>query len=94
LVRFLLDQLDFEAAYPEGNGERITSTLIDYGIPHGDSAMARTVGLPPAIGTKLILERKIDKAGVYVPVEPDIYIPVLQELKGLDIEFSEKKESL
>jgi hypothetical protein len=50
--------------------------------------------LPPAIGTKLILERKIDKAGVYVPVEPDIYIPVLQELKGLDIEFSEKKESL
>jgi len=87
-------QHTFEAAYPEGHGERITSTLIDYGIPHGDSAMSRTVGLPPAIGTKLILEGKIDKSGVYIPVEPDIYIPVLQELKSLNIEFSEKKESL
>ena len=87
-------QHTFEAAYPEGHGERITSTLIDYGIPHGDSAMARTVGLPPAIGTKLILEGKIDKSGVYIPVEPDIYLPVLKELKGLNIEFSEKKESL
>jgi saccharopine dehydrogenase (NADP+, L-glutamate forming) len=87
-------QHTFEATYPEGHGERITSTLIDYGIPHGDSAMSRTVGLPPAIGTKLILEGRIDKSGVYIPVEPDIYIPVLQELKGLNIEFSEKKENL
>lgn len=87
-------QHTFEAAYPEGGEERITSTLIDYGIPHGDSAMARTVGLPPAIGTKLILEGKIAKSGVYIPVEPDIYIPVLQELKGLNIEFSERKEDL
>lgn len=87
-------QHTFEAAYPEGHGERITSTLIDYGIPRGDSAMSRTVGLPPAIGTKLILEEKIDKSGVYIPVEPEIYIPVLQELKGLNIEFSEKKEGI
>ena len=85
-------QHTFEAAYPEGRRERITSTLIDYGIPHGDSAMARTVGLPPAIGTKLILEGEIKKSGVYIPVEPDIYIPILQELKGLDIQFTEKKE--
>jgi saccharopine dehydrogenase (NADP+, L-glutamate forming)/spermidine synthase len=90
----ILLQHTFEAAYPEGHGERITSTLIDYGIPHGDSAMSRTVGLPPAIGTKLILEGRIDKSGVYIPVEPDIYIPVLQELKALNIEFSEKKERL
>jgi saccharopine dehydrogenase (NADP+, L-glutamate forming) len=87
-------QHTFESAYPEGHGERITSTLIDYGIPHGDSAMSRTVGLPPAIGTKLILEGKIDKSGVFIPVEPDIYSPVLQELKGLNIEFSEKKDGI
>ncbi len=85
-------QHTFEAAYPEGYGERIISTLIDYGIPYGDSAMSRTVGLPPAIATKLILEGKINKSGVFIPVKPDIYIPVLQELKGLNIEFSEKKE--
>lgn len=84
----------FEATYPEGPGERITSTLIDYGIPHGDSSMARTVGLPPAIGTKLILEGKIDRTGVHIPVKRDIYIPILEELKGLNITFSEKKEKI
>ena len=84
----------FEAAYPGGKKERITSTLIDYGIPHGDSAMARTVGLPPAIGTKLILEGKISNTGVHIPVQPDIYLPLLMELKKLKIGFTEKKEVL
>jgi len=84
----------FEAAYPDGQKEKITSTLIDYGIPHGDSAMARTVGLPPAIGTKLILEEKINITGVHIPVLPDIYKPLLEELRNLDIAFTEKKEPL
>lgn len=84
----------FEAAYPDGQKEKITSTLIDYGIPYGDSAMARTVGLPPAIGTKLILEGKISRTGVHIPVLADIYKPLLGELKGLNIAFNEKKERL
>jgi saccharopine dehydrogenase (NADP+, L-glutamate forming)/spermidine synthase len=84
----------FEAAYPDGQKEKITSTMIDFGIPGGDSAMARTVGLPPAIGTKLILEGKINLTGVHIPVLPDIYKPLLEELKGLNIAFTEKKESL
>jgi len=84
----------FEAAYPDGQREKIASTLIDYGIPHGDSAMARTVGLPPAIGTKLVLEGKINMTGVHIPVLPDIYKPLLEELKGLNIAFTEKKEPL
>jgi saccharopine dehydrogenase (NADP+, L-glutamate forming) len=87
-------QHTFEASYPEGPGERITSTLIDYGIPRGDSSMSRTVGLPPAIGTKLILEGKINRTGVHIPVLRDIYIPILEELKGLNIAFSEKKEKI
>lgn len=84
----------FEASYPSGQKEKITSTMIDFGIPHGDSAMARTVGLPPAIGTKLILEGKINLTGVHIPVLPDIYIPLLEELKSLNIAFTEKKEPL
>ncbi len=84
----------FEAAYPDGQREKITSTLIDYGIPSGDSAMARTVGLPPAIGTKLVLEGKINRTGVHIPVLPDIYKPLLEELKGMNIAFTEKKEPL
>jgi len=84
----------FEAAYPDGEKEKITSTLIDFGIPHGDSAMARTVGLPPAIATKLILEEKINLTGVHIPVVPGIYKPLLEDLKNLNIAFTEKKTPL
>jgi saccharopine dehydrogenase (NADP+, L-glutamate forming) len=85
-------QHTFEASYPDGKEERITSTLIDFGISGGDSSMARTVGLPPAIGTKLILDGKIKETGVHIPVLPKIYSPILEELKQLDISFKEKRE--
>ena len=49
---------DFVAKFPQGK-KRITSTLIEYGIENGDSAMARTVGLPAAIGVELVLKEKI-----------------------------------
>lgn len=87
-------QHQFIASYPGDKKEKITSTLIDFGIPHGDSSMARTVGLPAAISTKLILEGKIEKTGVHIPVTPEIYIPILQELKEMDIAFKEKKEEM
>ncbi len=84
----------FKASYPDKKAEKITSTLIDFGIPYGDSSMARTVGLPCAIGAKLILENKITQTGVHIPVLKDIYSPILQELKTLDIKFKEKKEEI
>ena len=87
-------QHQFIASYPGDKKEKITSTLIDFGIPHGDTSMGRTVGLPAAISTKLILEGKIEKTGVHIPVTPEIYIPILQELKELDIVFKEKKEEM
>ena len=87
-------QHTFEADYPNGKRERIMSTLIDFGIPNGDSSMSRTVGLPPAIGTRLILEGKISITGVHIPVIPEIYVPILAELKEIGIEFKENKESL
>ncbi|MDO9547380.1 MAG: saccharopine dehydrogenase C-terminal domain-containing protein, partial [Candidatus Marinimicrobia bacterium] len=49
---------DFLAKWPDKT-KRITSTLVDFGIPHGDSSMARTVSLPAAIATRLILQGKI-----------------------------------
>lgn len=84
-------QHEFIASYPEGIKERIISSLVDFGIPHGDTSMARTVGLPAAIGTKLILEGEIKERGVQIPVLPDIYVPILKELKEEGIVFKEKR---
>jgi saccharopine dehydrogenase (NADP+, L-glutamate forming)/spermidine synthase len=78
----------------EGRLEKITSTLIDYGIPGGDSSMSRTVGLPSAIGARLIAEGRISETGVRVPVTPDLYNPILDELAVLGLRFKEQRQSL
>jgi saccharopine dehydrogenase-like NADP-dependent oxidoreductase len=82
--RFIVENRD-------GSRDQITSTLIDFGIPHGDSSMARTVSLPMAIGTRLIAEGKITRQGVLAPVFPDIYQPVLAELETMNIKMVEKR---
>lgn len=70
---------------------KIYSTLLDYGIPGGDSAMARTVSLPAAVAVKLILAGAIKLTGVHIPVSAAIYEPVLSELARLGVRFSERE---
>ena len=82
----------FVARFPDGRQERISSTLIDFGQPGGDSSMARTVSLPAAVAAKLILTGRITDTGVHVPVKPAIYNPVLDELATMDIRCIEKTE--
>jgi len=82
-------QHEFLAEFPGGKREKIKSTLVDFGRPKGDSAMSRTVGYPAAIGARLILEGKIPLSGVRVPVHPEIFEPVLEELNDLGIRFVE-----
>jgi len=89
----LILQHEFIAQYPD-HGERITSTMIDFGIPHGDTSMARTVGLPAAIGVKMILQGEINLTGVHTPVVPEIYGLALAELGRLGIQFTERQETL
>ncbi|MFQ6108069.1 MAG: saccharopine dehydrogenase C-terminal domain-containing protein [Candidatus Aminicenantales bacterium] len=87
-------QHTFIASYPDGQKEKITSTLVDFGIPGGDSSMARTVGLPAAISSRLILEGKVKRSGIQIPVLPEIYEPILEELKELGIAFKETREKV
>ena len=70
--------------------ELITSTLVDTGIPAGDSAMSRTVSLPAAIAAAMILDGKINMTGVYIPVQPEIYNPVLDELESMNLELESR----
>jgi saccharopine dehydrogenase (NADP+, L-glutamate forming)/spermidine synthase len=82
---------EFVAEYPGGRKEEITSTLIDFGVPGGDTAMSRTVALPAAIACRLVLEGRIERTGVCIPTEPAIFHPVLDELESLGIHCVEKK---
>ncbi len=81
---------DFRGVRPDGAPERRASTLISYGEPGGDSAMARTVSLPAAIAARLVLEGKLPLSGVAIPTVPEIHEPVLDELARLGIRFEER----
>ena len=80
---------EFIAEYPSKK-EYITSTLVGHGIPYGDSAISRTVALPAAIAVKMILHEQIDLTGVHIPVIPEIYNPLLDDLREMGIKFKEK----
>jgi len=84
---------EFIAEY-ESKKEYITSTFLDFGIPKGDSAIARTVALPAAIAVKMILNCEINTTGVHIPVIPEIYNPILDELEEMNIVFKEKTETI
>ena len=82
-------QHEFLIRYDD-HDENVYSTLVEYGIPGGDSAMARTVGIPLAIATRMVLNGTIDERGVVTPVKPEIYNPILDELEGLGISFDDR----
>jgi saccharopine dehydrogenase-like NADP-dependent oxidoreductase len=78
------------ASYADGSGEVIKSSMLDFGSPATNTSIARTVALPAAIAVRLILDNKIATTGVCRPVIPEIYNPILDELKSLGIEMKEE----
>lgn len=70
------------------------STLVDYGVPGGETSIARTTGIPPAIGASLIADGKIGLTGVQAPVLPEIYEPSLELLEAEGIRFMETVREL
>lgn len=84
----------FTVENKDGTKDLITSTLIDYGIPHGDTSMARTVSLPLAIGVKLMSEDKINLTGVQIPIKKEVYDLILKELENQGIKMVEKRVRL
>jgi saccharopine dehydrogenase-like NADP-dependent oxidoreductase len=93
-VDLLLMRHKFVIENKDRSRDLITSTMIEYGIPHGDTAMARTVSLPLAIGVNMMAENKINLTGVQTPTIKEIYEPVLQELAQLNIKMVEKRVPL
>lgn len=83
-------QHTFLVGYSDGRKEVIRSRMLDYGIPGGDTSIARTVALPAAIAVEMILNGKIEARGVQIPVIPEIYNPVLDQLETMNIRMVEE----
>jgi saccharopine dehydrogenase (NADP+, L-glutamate forming) len=71
--------------------KKLTSSLVDFGKDSVYTAMAKTVGLPLALAVDLFLEGKIQGKGLFLPVIPEIYLPILNELEKLGIRFVEQE---
>jgi saccharopine dehydrogenase-like NADP-dependent oxidoreductase len=72
------------------NRHKITSSLVNIGEDQVYTSMSNTVGLPVAIAAKMMLEGKIKTKGVILPVDPDSYEPILEELSQFGISFREE----
>jgi saccharopine dehydrogenase-like NADP-dependent oxidoreductase len=72
-----------------GNEKQLHSSMIYKGKNQVYTAMSDTVGLPLAIAAKLILQNKIQDKGLLMPLQENIYKPVLSELEEFGIRFNE-----
>jgi len=68
---------------------QIDANMVVVGESARHTAMAKTVGLPVAIATLLILNGKVREPGVQIPIRKEVYEPVLKSLKDYGIQFRE-----
>ncbi|XP_072038762.1 alpha-aminoadipic semialdehyde synthase, mitochondrial-like [Amphiura filiformis] len=79
--------------FEESNGRKGTEeiNLTVYGKSYGGlSSMAKCVGYPAAIATKMILEGELVNKGVVIPLSKDVYHPILNRLKAEGIRATSK----
>ena len=65
--------------------------MINIGEDQTYTAMANTVGLPIAIGAKMILNGVLQEKGVTLPINKEIYEPILSELSTHGVVFNEEE---
>ena len=85
-------QHQFEYELNQSTYTHLSDLVVEGDDSH--TAMAKTVGLPLAIAAKLILLKKINLKGVYIPTHKNIYTPVMEELLQLGVRFREKSIQL
>ncbi|MDX1631933.1 MAG: saccharopine dehydrogenase C-terminal domain-containing protein [Thermoanaerobaculia bacterium] len=108
LVRLLTERLRLPSGVPDrvllhhrlvvdlpgGRTEEWLSTFVEDGDPEGFTAMARTVGLPAALGAELLLDRKLGVPGCRTPADPELF-PILRDaLEAAGIRFREERRPL
>jgi lysine-ketoglutarate reductase/saccharopine dehydrogenase len=73
---------EIKIEWPNGQKENRSINLVVYGEAGGYSAMAKCVGYPAAIATKMVLEGEIQRKGMVMPITPEIYIPMLKRIEN------------
>ena len=73
-----------------GITSQIDSKMVCIGDDQMYTAMAKTVGLPVAMATLLILNGKIQTSGVQLPIQKEVYEPILKELESYGVVFNEQ----
>ena len=72
----------------------ISSHMVNIGEDQMYTSMSNTVGIPAAICAKMILTGDLQTKGVTLPVQKDVYAPILKELEAFDIRFIESETTL
>lgn len=74
----------------DGRKRQIDSKMVCIGDDQTYTAMAKTVGLPVAMATLLILNGEITTPGVQLPIKKEVYQPILKELEEYGVIFNEQ----
>lgn len=78
----IIMRIIFKIEWADRSVEEKFLSMVVYGEQNGGfSAMAKTVGYPAAIASKMVLEGEIQNKGMVVPLQPEIYHPMLKRLK-------------
>lgn len=67
----------------------LTSSLVLEGDDEFKTAMSKTVGMPIAFAVERLFNGDFVSRGVLIPVTPEFYVPLLQDLKPIGISFVE-----
>lgn len=76
----------------QGKQRELQAWLTATGEDEVNTAMAKTVGLPLGIAAKLVMQKKVQTAGVVIPVTKEWYEPILTELSQLGISLKEQED--
>ena len=87
----IIMQHEFEYSL-DGTNHEIKSTLVMLGRDSTRTAMSQAVGLPLGIFVRLVMTGEITEVKTARPVTPDIYKPILAELKDYGINFIHSHE--
>ena len=74
-----------------GKKHQIESSFIVLGENQTYTAMSKTVGLPVGIAALKILKGEIKTPGVQIPINKEVYEPILKELENYGLKFTEKE---